>query len=89
VQFLVRAHPSKFQLILLTYPNIIGSYSYSPNDSSQRFPLTGTIDEVGSDIQRIKQMVIDHIIFGYNFLPTGRDINKTIDITRQLSKFAK
>jgi probable F420-dependent oxidoreductase len=80
--------PSKFQLILLTYPNIIGS-SYSSNDSSQRFPLTGTIDEVGSDIQRIKQMGIDHIIFGYNFLPTGRDINKTIDITKQLSKFAK
>ena len=79
--------PSKFQLILLTYPNIIGSYS--SNDSSQRFPLTGTIDEVGSDIQRIKQMGIDHIIFGYNFLPTGRDINKTIDITKQLSKFAK
>jgi hypothetical protein len=55
----------------------------------QRFPLTGTIDQVGSDMERTKQIGIDHIIFGYNFIPTGRDLDKMLDITKQLAKFAR
>jgi hypothetical protein len=35
---------------------------------------------VGNDIQRIKQMGIDHIIFVYNFSPLGRDLDKMFDI---------
>jgi hypothetical protein len=49
----------------------------------------GTIDHVGSDIQRINQMGIDHTIFGYNFIPIGRDVDDMLDITKQLSKFAR
>jgi len=33
--------PNNFKVILLTYPNIVDSKS-----ASQRFPLTGTIDQV-------------------------------------------
>jgi probable F420-dependent oxidoreductase len=77
-------NPDNFNIILLTYPNIVDSKS-----ASQRFPLTGTIDQVADDMQRIKQMGIDHIIFGYNFIPIGRDVDKMIDITKQLSKFAR
>jgi alkanesulfonate monooxygenase SsuD/methylene tetrahydromethanopterin reductase-like flavin-dependent oxidoreductase (luciferase family) len=29
------------------------------------------------------------IIFGYNFIPMGRDLEKMLDITKQLSKFAR
>jgi probable F420-dependent oxidoreductase len=80
--------PNNFKVTLLTYPNIVDSKS-QPANEGQRFPLTGTIDQVGNDIQRIKQMVVDHIIFGYNFIPIGRDVDKMIDITKQLSKFAR
>jgi probable F420-dependent oxidoreductase len=80
--------PNNFKVILLTHPNIVDSKNQSTNDS-QRFPLTGTIDQAGSDIQRIKQMGIDHIIFGYNFIPLGRNLDKMLDITKQLSKFAR
>jgi probable F420-dependent oxidoreductase len=80
--------PNNFKVILLTYPNIVDSKS-QPTNEGQRFPLTGTIDQVGNDIQRIKQMGIDHIIFAYNFIPIGRDVDKMIDITKQLSKFAR
>ena len=75
---------SKFQTIVLSYPNI-------ENDSptNDRFPLTGTIDEVGRDIQRIKDMGVDHIVFGYNFVPTGRDMDKMISLSKELSKFAR
>ena len=50
--------------------------------------FTGTIDEIGSDIQRIEQMGIDHIIFG--LLPDIQgNIEKVIDNAKELSKFAK
>ena len=80
--------PNNFNVILLTYPNIVDSKSQSTNEG-QRFPLTGTIEQAGKDIQRIKQTGIDHIIFGYNFIPMGRDLEKMLDITKQLSKFAR
>jgi hypothetical protein len=32
---------------------------------------------------------VGHIIFGYNFVPIGRDVDNIIDKTKQLSKFAK
>lgn len=82
--------PNKFKVILLTYPNIdFDSRSQSTTNQDQRFPLTGTIDQAGSDIKRIKQMGIDHIVFGYNFIPIGRDINKMLDVTKRLAKFAR
>ena len=34
-------------------------------------------------------MGVDHIIFGYNFLPIGRDVVKMIEISEELSKFAR
>jgi hypothetical protein len=58
-------------------------------DESQRFPLTGTIDEVSSDLKRIKEMEVEHIIFGYNFIPLGRDVGKMVDMTKQLSRFVR
>ena len=58
-------------------------------NEGQRFPLTGTIDQVGSDMERITQIGVDHIVFGYNFIPTGRDLDKMLDITKQLAKFAR
>ena len=63
--------------------------SRKANSDRNRFPLSGTIDEIGRDIQRVKAMGVDHIIFGYNFVPIGRDVAKMIDISKQLSKFAR
>jgi hypothetical protein len=61
------------------------SSSSSPN-VSQRFPLTGTIDEIGSDLKRTKEIgVVEHIVFGYNFLLIGKDVDKMMDTTKQES----
>jgi hypothetical protein len=81
--------PNKFQVILLTFPNIFDSNSQATNKEDQRFPLTGTIDEIGKDIKRIKEIGISHIIFGFNFSPIRADIDHIIDTTKQLSKFAR
>jgi hypothetical protein len=75
-----------FRTIVLTYPNV--ENHSSPNDRN-RFLLTGTIDEIGSDIQQIKDMGVDHIVFGYNFVPIGRDVGKMISLSKELSKYAR
>lgn len=41
--------------------------------------------EIGRDIQRIKDMGVDHIIFAF----VGLELNKMIDITKQIGKFAR
>lgn len=81
--------PDNFRIIMLTYPNIAESQSSSNNKDKDRFPLSGGVDEIRIDIQRIKDMGVDHIIFGYNFSPIGKDVDKMMNISKQLSKFAK
>lgn len=81
--------PNEFKTILLTYPNIVESKNEQLTNESQRFPLTGTIDQIGNDIERIKKMGVDHIVFGYNFLPIGRDIDSVINKSKELSKYAR
>jgi len=76
----------KFQTILLTYPTV--EENQSPKNDKNRLPLTGTIDEIGSDIRLVRDMGVNHIIFGYNFVPIGRDMDKMINLSKELSKFA-
>ena len=86
---------NSFKTILLTYPNLTESSSQSDTSNvssptkTQRFPLTGTIDEIAVDLKRIKGIGVEHIIFGYNFIPTGKDVNRMIDTAKQLSRFVR
>ncbi len=81
--------PNNFQVILLAFPNIVDSNSRTTHEEGQRSPLTGTIDEIGHDVKRIKEIGISHLIFGFNFSPIRADIDSIIEITKQLSKFAR
>jgi hypothetical protein len=45
--------------------------------------LSGTIDEVGGDLRKIKEMGADHVIFGF----MGMDSKQVIDTVKQLSGF--
>jgi probable F420-dependent oxidoreductase len=79
--------PNNFRVILLTYPNIIDSKSTS--EENQRMPMSGTVEQIGTDIEKIKQMGIDHIVFGYNFAPIYEDVSNLVAVTKQLSRFAR
>ena len=85
--------PNNFRVILLAHLNIAldpkSQSTPSKTNEDQRFPFTGTIDQIGNDIKRIKQMDIDHIVFGYVFIPLGRDVDRVINITKELSKYAR
>jgi hypothetical protein len=76
-----------FKILLLTYPKFLEEDSSSPKTEDKRPPMTGTIDEIGGDLRRIKDTGVVHIIFGYSFLPIGRDMDKMIDTTKQLRKY--
>ena len=85
-------HPSRIRIFVLTYPNVLESSSSSTSSSAEqreRSPMTGTIDQIGTDINRIKAMGAEHIIFGHIFSPIGKDMKKMIEITKQLARFAK
>ena len=57
----------------------------SEQQQSQRFPLTWTIEEIGKDIQRIKEMNVWHIMFVF----VGLELDKVIDIAKQLGRYVK
>ena len=78
------------RIVVLTYPNVSPpSPSTTSSSNQQRLPMSGTIDQIGSDVEQIKAMGTEHIIFGYAFSPIGKDVKRMIDITKQLAKFAK
>ena len=79
--------PNNFRIILLTYPSVVESKE--EKNINNRFPMTGTVDQIGKDIKELKDIGIDHIIFGHNFSPLGKDIDKMIDTTKQFAKFAR
>ena len=85
--------PSKIRVFALTYPNVLES-SYSSSSPSatskqQRLPMTGTIDQIGTDINEIKAMGVEHIIFGHAFSSISKDMKKMFEVTVQLARFAK
>ena len=80
--------PSDIRIVVLTYPNLLDSSSTS-SSIQQRLPLTGTIDQIGNDVEQIKTIGAEHIIFGYAFSPIGSDAKKMMEITKQLARFAK
>jgi probable F420-dependent oxidoreductase len=83
--------PNNFKVVLLAHLNMVldSKGQSTKTNEGQRFPFTGTIDQIGDDIKRVKQMDIDHIVFGYVFTPLGREVDSVINITKELSKYAR
>lgn len=78
--------PSQFKVLVLTFPSVTDSGSGS---SSRRFPLTGKLEEIGGDLQWMKKIGVDHVIFSFLFNPKARNVNAVIDTAKKLSKFAR
>jgi probable F420-dependent oxidoreductase len=78
--------PSKVGIYMISYPTILESSSAS-NES--RTPMTGTIQQIGSDIEQLSTIGTDHLILGHIFSPLTKDVSKMLEVTKQLAKFAK
>src|SRR5919107_1377799 len=82
-------NPSNIRVVVLSYPNVLDSSSQSSSSNQQRSPMSGTVDQIGSDIDRIKAIGAEHMIFGYAFSSIGRDVKKMMEVTKQLARFAR
>ena len=78
--------PSNIGIYIGSYPNVLES-PVSSNET--RSPMTGTIEQIGSDIEQIKAMGTNHIFFGYMFSSISKDMKKMVEVTKRLARFAK
>jgi hypothetical protein len=79
--------PSKIRVYVLSHLNVQES---PPPPGQQRSPMSGTIDQIGSDIEQVKAMEgVEQIIISHTFSPVGRDAKNMIEVTKQLARFAK
>jgi hypothetical protein len=44
--------------------------------------MTGTVDQIGANINQIKALGVEHIIFGHAFSPLGQNMKKMVEITK-------
>ena len=82
--FIAKSSKSRkdFDLTVLTYPCILNRSS-----KSDLVPMTGrTIDEIGSDLSRLKNLGVDRVILAVN-AEKDYDVNKTIEFVKELKKF--
>lgn len=83
---------NQFKIIVASFPAIVDSKSdFSTHNTkmNNRFPLTGSIDEIGDDMNELKRFGVDHIIFQFGFSPIGKDLNQVIDVSKQLLDLAR
>lgn len=70
------------ETIALTFPEVNKS---SKEPGATRTLFSGTIDNVGNDLRRIKDMGVNHVIFGI----TDTDLDRVVDTAKHLSKFVQ
>jgi len=70
-----------FDLTILTFPYIL---TRSPEN--ERAPMNGTIEEIGSDLSKLKSFGVDRVILAIN-AEKNYDVNETIEFVKELRKF--
>jgi len=76
-------NPDDFNISTLTFPQI----SEASSGNGERFPMTGTIEEVGGDIEKLKEIGVNRAIL-VEFAGDGYDVDKSIEVAKELKKFA-
>jgi probable F420-dependent oxidoreductase len=70
------------EIITAVFPQVNES---NKEEGAPRTPFSGTIDDIGSDLGKIKEIGVNHVILG----PTDPDLDRVIDSAKQLSKFTR
>jgi len=76
-------NPDDFNISTLTFPQI----SDTSSGNGDRFPMTGTIEEVGGDIEKLKEIGVNRAIL-VEFAGGSYDVDDTIRVAKELKKFA-
>ncbi len=88
--------PKDVHIAAILYPDVV-DYSHTDNErkhgndskSKQRQLLSGSIDQIGKDLQDIKEIGVDHTILNFNRSPINNNIDNIIDVSKQLSGFIR
>jgi probable F420-dependent oxidoreductase len=83
------------QIAAILYPNVIDSRYTDNNNRDKKQPthrqqlLSGSIDQIGKDLQEIKKIGVSHAILNFNRSPIVNNIDNIIDVSTQLSEFVR
>ena len=77
--------PDEFELIVIVYPNL----QKLDTDKGRRLAFTGAIEQIGSDIEKLKKMGIAHIILNFNRSQIEDDIKAIIEASNQILIYSK
>ena len=69
------------EVITAVFPEV----KESGKNRAQRSLFSGTIDDIGSDLGRLQDMGVNHVIFGL----MDPDLDQVVDTAKQLSKFIR
>ena len=72
-----------FDLTILTY-----LYLFTSSSENDWAPMCGTIDEIGSDLSKLKSFGVDRVILAIN-AEENYNVNKTIELVKELKKFCQ
>jgi len=72
---------NEFDLTFLTFP-----FLTEKSIGDKRNPMTGTIDEIGSDLSKMKDIGVDRVILAINS-GEGYDVDNTINLVKELRDF--
>ena len=70
-----------FDLTILTFPYIL-----TRSSENERAPMNGTIEEIGSDLTKLKSFGVDRVILAVN-AEKNYDVNETIEFVKELRIF--
>jgi probable F420-dependent oxidoreductase len=71
----------RLEIITAVFPEV----KESGKKRAQRSLFSGTIDDIGSDLGRLQDMGVNHVIFGL----MDPDLDQVVDTAKQLSKFIR
>jgi probable F420-dependent oxidoreductase len=95
--------PKDVHIAAILYPDVI-EHTYSNNNTTnnkesnekrlqskqrQRQLLSGTIDQIGKDLQEIKGIGVNHAILNFNRSPISNNIDNIVYAAKQLSGFVR
>jgi len=84
--------PENIVIAAILYPDVKqSSYTNKEKDerSKERQLLSGSVDEIGKDLQEIKKIGVNHAILNYNRSSISDSIDDIIDVSKNISAFIR
>lgn len=86
-------NPEDIQIAAILYPDVTdfsnNNKKNTDGNHKHRHLLSGSINEIGKDIQEINKIGVDHAILNYNRSSISDDIDKIIDVSERIRTFTR